>query len=278
MSLSDQLFVERIVKKSGSSFYWGMKLLEPSKKRGMFAIYDFCRKVDDIADNSGNKISKQNKLKEWKKNINLLYNQKIGRNRLLRELAFSINKFKLRKEDFFAVIDGMMMDVSKKIQFPSKKNLKLYCTRVAVSVGLLSIRVFGLKSKLGQKYAYSLGMAFQITNIVRDFNEDLKINRCYIPMELIKKYKVEKNLRLLKKNSKIQNILQDLLIEANFYFLKSDKLSENFDKKKIVGSEIMKLFYRTLHKKMFNKNIHLNKKIKLNYIDKLSIFIRFILR
>ncbi len=278
MSLSDQLFVERIVKKSGSSFYWGMKLLEPSKRRGMFAIYAFCREIDDIADNFGSRNKKKSKLRQWEKKIDLIFNKNNQKSSLLRELSYSINQFKLRKEDFHSLIDGMRMDVEKKIQFPQKKDLQLYCKRVAVSVGLLSIRIFGLKSNLGQKYAFSLGMAFQITNIVRDFNEDLKIERCYLPLELIKKYKIEKNLKLLKNNPNLQNILQDLLTEANMYFLESDKLSESFDKKNIVGSEVMKLFYRTLHKKMFKKKIDLNKKISLNLIDKFIIFIRFALR
>tara|TARA_B100000579_G_scaffold359151_1_gene315768 strand:+ start:920 stop:1756 length:837 start_codon:yes stop_codon:yes gene_type:complete len=278
MSPNDQLFVERIVKKSGSSFYWGMKVLENSKKRGMFAIYAFCREVDDIADNEGRRDSKEKKLKEWEKRIHLLFNNSVQKSSLLRELSFSINQFKLKKKDFMSVIQGMRMDVKKKIQFPNKKDLELYCQRVAVSVGLLSIRIFGIKSSLGEKYALSLGMAFQITNIVRDFSEDLEIGRCYIPLELIKKYKVEKNLQLLKNNPNIQNILQDLLFEANVHFLESDELSENFSKKNIIASEVMKLFYRTLHKKMFKKKIDFNKKIGLNLIDKFFIFIRFALR
>merc|ERR1711991_978003 len=108
MTSVDQLNVEKIVKKSGTSFYWGMKLLPKIKKRAMFSVYAFCRVVDDIADNSGTIKSKKIKLNDWK----------------------------------------------KKIQFPSKTEFELYCQRVAVAVGYLSIRIFGLTDHKGKKYAY----------------------------------------------------------------------------------------------------------------------------
>lgn len=278
MTSVDQLNVENIVKKSGSSFYWGMKLLPEIKKRAMFSVYAFCRVVDDIADNSGTIKSKKTKLNDWKKKIDSIYNNNNKNESILKELKTSIETFNLEKRDFISIIDGMLMDVKKKIQFPSKTEFELYCERVAVAVGYLSIKIFGLSGYEGKKYAYSLGMAFQLTNIVRDFREDLDIGRCYIPRSKLKKYGIKGSLSNLDKTNKIQEVLQDILKDADKFFKKADKISKNLDKKKIIASELMKQFYKKIHKKMFNKNIDIEKKVRLNFFDKTFILINFIFR
>ena len=278
MTSVDQLNVENIVKKSGSSFYWGMKLLPEIKKRAMFSVYAFCRVVDDIADNSGTTKSKKTKLNDWKKKIDSIYNNNNKNESILMELKTSIETFNLEKTDFISIIDGMLMDVKKKIQFPSKTEFEIYCERVAVAVGYLSIKIFGLSGYEGKKYAYSLGMAFQLTNIVRDFREDLDMERCYIPRSKLKKYGIKGSLSNLDKTNKIQEVLQDILKDADKFFKKADKISKNLDKKKIIASELMKQFYKKIHKKMFNKNIDIEKKVRLNFFDKTFILINFIFR
>ena len=197
---------------------------------------------------------------------------------ILKELKTSIETFNLEKRDFISIIDGMLMDVKKKIQFPSKTEFELYCERVAVAVGNLSIRIFGLNGYKGKKYAYSLGMAFQLTNIVRDFREDLEIERCYIPSSKLKKYGIKRSILNLDKKSKIQEVLQDILKDADKFFKKADEISINLDQKKIIASELMKQFYKKIHKKMFNKNINIKKKVRLNFFDKTFILISFIFR
>ena len=172
MLVDDQIAVQKIVKNSGSSFFWGMKILNPPKKRAMFSIYAFCRIVDDIADDLENIKVKKNKLMAWKKKIEDIYQDKKVKSSIEKELKYSIQTFKLKKLDFLAILDGMMMDAEKNIKFPTKKELNLYCDRVAVAVGYLSIKIFGLSNK-EKKYAFYLGRAFQLTNIVRDFYEDL---------------------------------------------------------------------------------------------------------
>ena len=278
MTSIDQQNVENIVKKSGSSFYWGMKLLPEIKKRAMFSVYAFCRVVDDIADNTGKIKSKKTKLNSWKKKIDNLYQKKVINESIMKELNTYIENFNLEKKDFISIIDGMLMDAKKKIQFPSTTELELYCRRVAVAVGYLSIKIFGLNDSKGKKYAYSLGMAFQLTNIVRDFKEDLDIGRCYIPGEKLKKYGIKRNISNLEKTKKIQEVLQEILSDADNFFKKADELSINFDKKKIVASELMKEFYKKIHKKMFKKKIYLKKKVKLNFFDKTIILFKFIFR
>ena len=273
----DQSEVEGIVKRSGSSFYWGMKILPKDQARAMFSIYAFCRVVDDIADEIKNKKIRERLLKKWELSIKQLFETKIAKNALERELLRSIEKFNLEKKDFISIINGMRMDSNSAIVFPTKKELDLYCDRVAVAVGYLSIKIFGL-SKSAKKYAFYLGRAFQLTNIVRDFKEDIIRGRCYISQNYLKKYSVKKDMASLQVSPYLQNIFQDILDDADIYYKKSYNESLNFDRNKIIASELMKLFYEKIHKKMFKKFIDTKKKIKLSLLDKAAIFYIFITR
>ena len=277
MIVDDQIEVTKIVKKSGSSFFWGMNVLDSERKRAMFSIYAFCRIVDDIADEIKNKKIKIEKLRSWKKKINNIFQSKKLKSSIEKELKIAVDKFKLDRIDFYAIIDGMMMDAKNDIKFPSKKNLELYCDRVAVAVGYLSIKIFGLTKK-ERKYAFYLGRAFQLTNIVRDFYEDLKRGRCYVPSEYLSIYGIKKDIKTIIHEPKLQDILQDILAEANAFFEKSNVEAQNINKRQIIASEIMKTFYRTIHNKMFKKKINLEKKIKLNYFQKIYILLSFVVR
>ena len=277
MKVDDQIEVKKIVKKSGSSFFWGMNVLDSERKRAMFSIYAFCRIVDDIADEIKNKRLKIEKLKSWKKKINDIFESKKLKSSIEKELKIAVEKFQLERLDFYAIIDGMMMDAKSDIKFPKKKNLELYCDRVAVAVGYLSIRIFGLSEK-EKKYAFYLGRAFQLTNIVRDFYEDLKRGRCYVASEYLSIYGVKKDIKTIKHDPKLQNILQDILHEANIFFEKSNIEAKKISKKQIIASEIMKKFYKAIHTKMFKKKICIEKKIKLNYFQKIYILILFAVR
>ena len=277
MAQGDQFEIEKIVKKSGSSFYWGMKILPDKQARAMFAVYAFCRIVDDIADEIKNKIKREKLLEEWELSIKNIFLKRTTKNSVERELLFSIKEFNLEKKDFLSIIEGMRMDSKSNIVFPSQKKLNLYCDRVAVAVGYLSIKIFGL-SKSAKNYAFFLGRAFQLTNIVRDFREDIDRGRCYISVKYLQKYQIEKDLRKIKNNPYLQKIFQDILMEAETYFQKSFVESKSLDKKKIIASEIMKLFYKKIHKKMFKKHININKRIKLSIWDKVSIFYNFYVR
>lgn len=277
MVKGDQFEVEKIVKNSASSFYWGMKILPNKQARAMFAVYAFCRIVDDIADDIKSKIKREKLLKEWELSIKNLFLKQITKNSVERELLFSIKEFNLEKKDFLSIIEGMRMDSNSNIVFPSQKKLNLYCDRVAVAVGYLSIKIFGL-SKSAKNYAFFLGRAFQLTNIVRDFHEDIDRGRCYISEKYLQRYQIEKNLKKIKNNPYLQKIFQDILMDAETYFQKSLIESKSLDKKKIIASEIMKLFYKKIHKKMFKKHININKRIKLSIWDKISIFYNFYVR
>ncbi len=277
MSVDDQIAVQKIVRNSKSSFYWGMSVLKSEKKRAMFTVYAFCRVVDDIADDIKIKNLKQSKLKSWKLKVKNIFGMQKPKTSLEKELKFAIEKFKLEKDDFISIIDGMLMDANQDIKFPSKKRFELYCDRVAVAVGYLAIKIFGLTDQ-NKKYAFFLGRAFQLTNIVRDFYEDLKRGRCYIATNYLSRYGIKKNIKTIIYEPKLQNIFQDILEEADNYFNKATMESKKIDKKKIIAAEIMKSFYKAIHSKLYNKEIRFKNKVKLSAIEKVYILLLFFVR
>jgi phytoene synthase len=171
-------------KASGSSFYAAMKLMAKPEREAMFAIYAFCRAVDDIADDGvGTRAERHAALDAWRADLESLYAD--GSPGRVDFLAGPMRRYGLRKEDFLTVIDGMDMDVAADIRAPSLEMLDLYCERVASAVGRLSIKVFGMEEGPGFKLAYYLGRALQLTNILRDLDEDARIGRLYLPREYL---------------------------------------------------------------------------------------------
>jgi len=166
----------------GSSFYAAMKLMARPERQAMFAIYAFCRAVDDIADDDvGPREERRAALNAWRADLELLYaGGYAGRAAFLVD---AVGRYGLRKADFFTVIDGMEMDVAEDILAPALKTLDLYCERVASAVGRLSIKVFGMDEAPGFELAHHLGRALQLTNILRDLDEDAGIGRLYLPRE-----------------------------------------------------------------------------------------------
>jgi phytoene synthase len=169
-------------KAQGSSFYTAMKLMAKPEREAMFAIYAFCRAVDDIADDGvGTRDERHAALNAWRANLESLYGG--GAPGLAAFLSHAVQRYDLRKEDFLTVIDGMDMDVAEDIVAPSLEKLDLYCERVASAVGRLSIKVFGMDEEPGFRLAHHLGRALQLTNILRDLDADARMGRLYLPRE-----------------------------------------------------------------------------------------------
>ena len=176
--------VERLVRNAGTSFYRGMRVLPPDRRHAMYAIYAFCRIVDDIADEDGALPEKLRGLAAWRAHVAGLYRGE-SEGPVTRVLVAAVERFRLREEDFAAVIDGMRMDAETVIVAPDLATLDLYCDRVAAAVGRLSVRAFGDGSGEADKVAYSLGRALQLTNILRDIKEDADRGRLYLPAEYL---------------------------------------------------------------------------------------------
>ena len=171
-------------KVSGSSFYTALRLLPHREREAMFAIYDFCRKVDDIADDPGpTRPERRLALQGWRADIEALYRGAAPAS--CAALVGPMRAFGLEKADFLAVIDGMQMDVDADIRAPDFATLDLYCDRVASAVGRLSVKVFGMDAEPGRRLAHHLGRALQFTNILRDLDEDAGMGRLYLPAEAL---------------------------------------------------------------------------------------------
>jgi phytoene synthase len=168
---------------SGSSFYAAMRILPPDRRTAVYEIYSFCRAVDDIADARGPREPRLKELAQWRSDIDALY---AGRSPpRLQELAEPVRRFALAREDFLAIIDGMEMDAVADIRAPDWATLDRYCDCVASAVGRLCVRVFGLERGDGIDLAHHLGRALQLTNIMRDLDEDAGMGRLYLPREAL---------------------------------------------------------------------------------------------
>jgi phytoene synthase len=167
---------------SRSSFYLAMRILASKQRQAMYEIYAFCRAVDDIADDGGAKSERLAKLDRWRAALARLY-AGAGPTELTQGLAGPVQSFGLRQEDFLCIIDGMEMDVLRDIRAPNWEALDLYCDRVASAVGRLSVRIFGVEEEKGQRLSHHLGRALQMTNILRDLDQDAGMGRLYLPKE-----------------------------------------------------------------------------------------------
>jgi phytoene synthase len=167
---------------AGSSFYLAMRILPRERREGMYAVYAFCRAVDDVADGEGPREERLAALERWRADIDGLYDDAPAR---LAALRAAVQRFGLKREDFHAVIDGMAMDVNADIRAPDWATLDLYCDRVASAVGRLSTKIFGIEDGPGTALAHHLGRALQLTNILRDLDEDAALGRLYLPREAL---------------------------------------------------------------------------------------------
>jgi phytoene synthase len=169
---------------SGSSFYAAMRLLPAAERAAMFAVYAFCRVVDDVADEPGPTAQERRaELNAWRADIGALYAGAVAPR--IAHLAEPVRRFGLRQADFLAIVDGMEMDVDGPVIAPDYAALDLYCDRVASAVGRLSVRIFGMPDEAGVELAFHLGRALQLTNILRDLDEDAAMGRLYLPAEAL---------------------------------------------------------------------------------------------
>jgi phytoene synthase len=174
---------------SGSSFYAAMRLLPREQRQAMFAIYDFCRRVDDVADGRGDRAARLAALAQWRAGVDALF-RGVPPTHLAR-LATAVERFGLPREPFHAIVDGMEMDAREDIVAPDLLTLDLYCDRVASAVGRLSVRVFGMPPPDGDDLAFHLGRALQFTNILRDIDEDGARGRVYLPRQALRAAGIE---------------------------------------------------------------------------------------
>ena len=230
------------VRAAGSSFYWAMRLLEPSRRTGVFAVYAFCRAVDDIADGDWPASDKLRALGAWRQRVDDLY---AGDHRSEPLLADVIGHYQLARADFHAVIDGMEMDARGPMVAPSLETLELYCDRVAGAVGRLCNPVFGDISSQAGTLATQLGRALQITNIIRDCVEDAQIGRLYLPEELLAEQNVKSRApQQVMQDKNLPNVLRRLGNVADKAFAQADGALERCNPHAMKAPRVMMHVYR----------------------------------
>jgi phytoene synthase len=230
---------------SNSSFYAAMRILPRDQREAMFQIYSFCRQVDDIADSDGPRPQRLAALQQWRDDIDALYQGHPPPR--LQDYVASVRRFDLKREDFLAIVDGMEMDVPQDIRAPDLATLDLYCDRVASAVGRLSVRVFGLGEADGIELAHHLGRALQLTNILRDIDEDAGIGRLYLPREGLLHAGITSSdpLKVIAEPS-LPKVCAPLVMRARGHFERADAVMGRNRRRVVRAPRIMSKYYRAI--------------------------------
>lgn len=230
---------------SGSSFYNAMRILPRAQRDAMFEIYSFCRQVDDIADSGGPRGIRREQLGDWRADIDGLYAGRASPR--TRGLLAPVREFGLRREDFHAVIDGMEMDVVADIRAPDAATLDVYCDRVASAVGRLSVRIFGMNEQDGIALAHHLGRALQLTNILRDLDEDAAVGRLYLPMEALHEAGiVASDPAAVLASPVLGQVCAQMAARARAHFDEADKVMTRSPRRHVRAPRIMGEAYRLI--------------------------------
>lgn len=254
---------------SGSSFYYSFLFLPPERRQAIMALYAFCREVDDVVDECNDISLASTKLAWWRQEV-----ERIGEGnpqhpvgQALKNVAPGIN---LPKEQLLEIIDGMEMDLQQS-RYLDFKGLSLYCYRVASVVGLLAAEIFGYQDRQTQKYAHDLGMAFQLTNIIRDIGEDARRGRIYIPVDELQQFNVTaKDILDGKYSDNFTALMQFQYERAQKYYEQAFAQLPAIDRKNQRPGLIMAAIYRTLLAEIKDENFRvLHQRISLPPMRKL---------
>lgn len=261
--------------KSGSSFYYSFLFLPPEQRKAITALYAFCREVDDVVDECNEPELAIKKLTWWRNEIDNLFNKQ-PQHPVTLALKPHIQTFNLAQEYFQEIIDGMEMDLTRS-SYRTFKDLSLYCYRVASVVGLLSVEIFGYEDRNTIKYAHNLGMAFQLTNILRDIHEDVMRGRVYLPEDDMKDFGV--SINDLKHpgthpnaNKQLRNLLRFQIERARGYYQKAFECLPDHDRYNQRCGIIMAEIYLQLLNEIEADNCRvLEHRIRLTPVRKLWI-------
>jgi presqualene diphosphate synthase len=226
----------------GSSFYLAMRILRREQRDAMFAIYSFCRAIDDIADGDAPRPARLAGLRQWRDDIDALYRGETRPGTV--HLARPVARFGLEKQDFYALLDGMEMDARADIRAPARTELELYCDRVACAVGRLSVRIFGMEREPGLQLAHHLGQALQHVNILRDIDEDAAMGRLYLPREALALAAIEGDDPATVMNEPRLGIACEFVSDiARGHFAAADRILAAAPRRTVRAPKIMRAVY-----------------------------------
>ncbi len=253
MSGLEQRSLTRVAPKaivSRSSFYRALRILPRKKREAMYEVYAFCRAVDDIADDGGPNDDRIAMLNRWREEIARLYAGG-GTTEFTEGLAGPVRAFDLRQEDFLAIIDGMEMDVRRGILAPDWAALELYCDRVASAVGRLSVRIFGIEGEKGGQLSHHLGRALQMTNILRDLDEDASLGRLYLPKEALAEAGIDEfDIGKVLAHPRLGQACASVVTRAKHHFAEASAVMTSCRRESVRSPRVMASVYQALLDKL----------------------------
>lgn len=269
--MTPQQYCQQKTRESGSSFTLSFLFLPKAKREAMTALYAFCREVDDVVDECSDYQIAQAKLSWWKQEVHRLFHE-TPQHPVTQALKPVVTQYGLEEAHFIEIIDGMQMDTQYN-RYAEFKQLQLYCYRVASVVGLLSAQIFGYSDRATLKYAHDLGIAFQLTNIIRDVGEDARRGRVYLPLdELAQSGVTEQELLHSQASTHTQAMLLAQIERAEQFYHKALSQLPQTDYKNQLPGLLMAAIYRTLLREIQqDPNLVLNHKIKLPPFRKLTL-------
>jgi len=263
---------KEISKKSNSSFYYAFNLLPSAKRDAMNTVYAFCRQTDDIVDEGNDPASlKYEKLRKWRIELEKSFS---GHSEylILNKLSSTIQKFNIPLEPFFELLKGMEMDLQKN-RYLTFDDLQLYCYRVASTVGLMCVEIFGYKHASTRDFAINLGIALQLTNILRDIKKDAENGRIYLPQEDLKKFNYNENDILNQTyNTNFTEMMKYESDRAKEYFDKATASLNIEDKAEMFAARAMQHIYCKMLGKIVDVDYDVyNNNIKVSTFQKVGI-------
>jgi phytoene synthase len=267
--MSPDEYCQQKTAQSGSSFYYSFLFLPPERRRAITALYAFCREVDDTVDEASDQSVARIKLAWWRNEVTQMYSG-TPTHPVMLALRPHIQPYDLKQEHLQAIIDGMEMDLdqSRYLDYP---NLKKYCWHVAGVVGILSASIFGITNPQTLKYAETLGLAFQLTNIIRDVGEDARKGRIYLPINELQQFHVTAaDLLNARHSDKFEALMKFQADRAQKLYDEAFALLPKEDRRAQRPGLMMAAIYRTLLDEIERDGFHvLTQKISLTPLRKL---------
>ena len=277
MIAAAEAHVRDVVLASGTSFYWGMRLLPVAKRKAMYAIYAFCREVDDVADGEAPVAAKLAELTEWRGEIDAVFGAGRPSRPTARALIEPAARFDLPAGEFHAMIDGMEMDAGEAMRAPPLADLVRYCRCVAGAVGLLSVRVFGSDGEQVRGGALALGEALQLTNILRDLSEDAARGRLYLPRELLEQHGIPAAdpMRVLR-DPGLPGVCDALAARAQACFADAERHFSHGDRRALRPAMVMMHVYRRTLDRLIERGWHqLETPVRLAKPERIWVAMRY---
>ena len=264
---------KEITKQSKSNFLYSFSLLPKEKNEAINTVYAFCRKTDDIVDDENESVEKKySRIIEWRDEFEKALISGDSKYSLLNNVNIIIKKFSIPVEPFFDLIKGMEMDL-KKNRYNTFTELMDYCFNVASTVGLMSIEIFGYNNPRTKDFAINLGIALQLTNILRDIKTDAQHGRIYSPLEDLRRFNYSENdLLSFRYNDDFIKLMKHECERARFFYEEANKSLSKEDKGLMFAARIMEHIYFRVLKKIEKKNYNVfEKKLKVSKLKKIFI-------